>query len=232
MGRVGEVTEGPVDDQEDQEVEEDMADLAVEGTGDPAAQVEEVEGTPAAAAEEGEEVMEAAESRARSGGRERTWSFLVRGLAEGLVESHPGVIGKMTVREDRAGWRIAEAADSPVLEEASQAGGVQQVEVRAILCLAGAAVTEGQAPVEDMEGPVEAQVGQEASQVEEEMEDMEAPVEMAMEAQAGQADFQVVEEMEDMEAPVEDLVVKCRCSNVQWSMSSSVKMSLVSSVKQ
>jgi len=103
MGRVGEVTEGPVDDQEDQEVEEDMADLAVEGTGDPAAQVEEVEGTPAAAAEEGEEVMEAAESRARSGGRERTWSFLVRGLAEGLVESHLGVIGKMTVRGDRAG---------------------------------------------------------------------------------------------------------------------------------
>ena len=104
MGRVGEVTEGPVDNQE-VGVEEDMADLAVEGTGDPAAQVEEVEGTPAAeaAAEEGEEVMEAAESRARSGGRERTWSFLVRGLAEGLVESHLGVIGKMTVRGDRAG---------------------------------------------------------------------------------------------------------------------------------
>ena len=103
MGRVGEVTEGPVDDQE-VGVEEDMADLAVEGTGDPAAQVEEVEATPAAAAaEEGEEVMEAAESRARSGGRERTWSFLVRGLAEGLVESHLGVIGKMTVRGDRAG---------------------------------------------------------------------------------------------------------------------------------
>ena len=101
MGRVGEVTEGPVDDQE-VGVEEDMGDLAVEGTGDPAAQVEEVEGT-AAAAEEGEEVMEAAESRARSGGRERTWSFLVRGLAEGLVESHLGVIGKMTVRGDRAG---------------------------------------------------------------------------------------------------------------------------------
>jgi len=79
-----------------------MGDLAVEGTGDPAAQVEEVEGT-AAAAEEGEEVMEAAESKARSGGRERTWSFLVRGLAEGLVESHLGVIGKMTVRGDRAG---------------------------------------------------------------------------------------------------------------------------------
>ena len=101
MGRVGEVTEGPVEDQEGG-VEEDMGDLAVEGTGDPAAQVEEVEGT-AAAAEEGEEVMEAAESRARSGGRERTWSFLVRGLAEGLVESHLGVIGKMTVRGDRAG---------------------------------------------------------------------------------------------------------------------------------
>jgi len=101
MGRVGEVTEGPVEDQE-VEVEEDMGDLAVEGTGDPAAQVEEVEGT-AAAAEEGEEVMEAAESKARSGGRERTWSFLVRGLAEGLVESHLGVIGKMTVRGDRAG---------------------------------------------------------------------------------------------------------------------------------
>merc|ERR1719432_206114 len=168
-----------------------MWDLAVEGTGVQAAV--------------GEEGMQAAESRAPSGGRERTWSFLVRGLAEGLVESHPGGIGKMTVREDRAGWRIAEAADSPVLEEASQAGGVQ-VGVRAILCLAGAAVTEGQAPVEDME--------------------------IAMEAQAGQADFQVVEEMEDMKAPVEDLVVKCRCSNVQWSMSSSVKMSLVSSVKQ
>ena len=203
MARVGEVMEG-----QEAGVEEDMGDLAVEGTG-----------------------VQAAESRAPSGGRERTWSFLVRGLAEGLVESHPGVIGKMMVRGDRAGWQIAEAADSPVLEEASQAGGVQ-VEVPAILCLAGAAVTEGQAPVEDMEGPVEAQVGQEASQVEEEMEDMEAPVEMAMEAQAGQADFQVVEEMEDMEAPVEDLVVKCRCSNVQWSMSSSVKMSLVSSVKQ
>ena len=101
MGRVGEVTEGPVEDQE-VGVEEDMGDLAVEGTGDPAAQVEEVEGT-AAAAEEGEEVMEAAESKARSGGRERTWSFLVRGLAEGLVESHLGVIGKMTVRGDRAG---------------------------------------------------------------------------------------------------------------------------------
>ena len=101
MGRVGEVTEGPV---EDQEVEEDMGDLAVEGTGDQAAQVEEVEGTAAAAAaEEGEEVMEAAESRARSDGRERTWSFLVRGLAEGLVESRLGVIGKMTVRGDRAG---------------------------------------------------------------------------------------------------------------------------------
>lgn len=100
MGRVGEVTEGPV---EDQEVEEDMGDLAAEGTGDQAAQVEEVEGTPAAAAEEGEEVMEAAESRARRGGRERTWSFLVRGLAEGLVESRPGVIGKMMVRGDRAG---------------------------------------------------------------------------------------------------------------------------------
>ena len=101
MGRVGEVTEGPV---EDQEVEEDMGDLAVEGTGDQAAQVEEVEGTLAAAAtEEGKEVMEAAESRARSGGRERTWSFLVRGLAEGLVESCPGVIGKMTVRGDRVG---------------------------------------------------------------------------------------------------------------------------------
>ena len=213
MARVGEVMEG-----REAGVEEDMWDLAVEGTGVQAAV--------------GEEGMQAAESRAPSGGRERTWSFLVRGLAEGLVESHPGVIGKMMVRGDRAGWRIAEAADSPVLEEASQAGGVQQVEVRAILCLAGAAVTEGQAPVEDMEGPVEAQVGQEASQVEEEMEDMEAPVEMAMEAQAGQADFQVVEEMEDMEAPVEDLAVKCRCSNVQWSMSSSVKMSLVSSVKQ
>ena len=212
MARVGEVMEG-----REAGVEEDMWDLAVEGTGVQAAV--------------GEEGMQAAESRAPSGGRERTWSFLVRGLAEGLVESHPGVIGKMTVRGDRAGWRIAEAADSPVLEEASQAGGVQ-VGVRAILCLAGAAVTEGQAPVEDMEVPVEAQVGQEASQVEEEMEDMEAPVEMAMEAQAGQADFQVVEEMEDMEAPVEDLVVKCRCSNVQWSMSSSVKMSLVSSVKQ
>ena len=212
MARVGEVMEG-----QEAGVEEDMWDLAVEGTGVQAAV--------------GEEGMQAAESRAPSGGRERTWSFLVRGLAEGLVESHPGVIGKMMVRGDRAGWRIAEAADSPVLEEASQAGGVQ-VEVRAILCLAGAAVTEGQAPVEDMEGPLEAQVGQEASQVEEEMEDMEAPVEMAMEAQAGQADFQVVEEMEDMEAPVEDLVVKCRCSNVQWSMSSSVKMSLVSSVKQ
>ena len=84
------------------------------------------------------------------------------------------------------------------------------MEVRAILCLVAAVVMEGQAPVEDME----------------------APVEMAMEAQAGQVDFQVVEEMEDMKAPVEDLVVKCRCSNVQWSMSSSVKMSLVSSVKQ
>ena len=187
MARVGEVMEG-----REAGVEEDMWDLAVEGTGVQAAV--------------GEEGMQAAESRAPSGGRERTWSFLVRGLAEGLVESHPGVIGKMMVRGDRAGWRIAEAADSPVLEEASQAGGVQQVEVRAILCLAGAAVTEGQAPVEDMEGPVEAQVGQEASQV--------------------------VEEMEDMEAPVEDLAVKCRCSNVQWSMSSSVKMSLVSSVKQ
>jgi len=102
MGRVGEVTEGPVEDQE-VEVEEDMGDLAVEGTGDPAAQVEEVEGT-AAAAEEGEEVMEAAaESRAPSGGRERTWSFLVKGLAEGLVESRPEVIGKMMVRGDRAG---------------------------------------------------------------------------------------------------------------------------------
>jgi len=63
-----------------------------------------VEFTAAAAAEEGEEVMEAAaESRAPSGGRERTWSFLVKGLAEGLVESRPEVIGKMMVRGDRAG---------------------------------------------------------------------------------------------------------------------------------
>ena len=149
MGRVGEVMEGPVEDQE--EVEEVMGGLAVEGTGDQAARVEEGGGT-AAAAEEGEEDMEAAESKARSGGRERTWSFLARGSAEGLVESHPGVIGKMMVRGVRAGLRMAEAADSPVLDQASQAGGV--VEVQAILCLA-AVVTEGRAEVEDIQAPLE-----------------------------------------------------------------------------
>jgi len=65
------------------------------------------------------------------------------------------------------------------------------VEVRAILCLVAAVVTEGQAPVEDME----------------------APVEMAMEAQVLE-DFQVEEEMEDMELPVEHLAVKSPCSSV------------------
>ena len=106
-----EVMEGPVEDWE-AGVEEDTGDLATEGTGDQAAQVEEVGGTAAAAeeevmeaaaAEEVEEVMEAGESRAPSGGRERTWSFLVKGLAEGLVECRPGVIGKMMVRGGRAG---------------------------------------------------------------------------------------------------------------------------------
>ena len=191
------VMEGPVEGQ----VEEDMGDLAAEGTGDQAARV-----GGRAAAEEGEEGMEAP-----NGGRERMWSFLGRGLAEGLAESHPGVIGKMTVRGDRAGWRIAEAAGSPVLEQASQAGGVQ-VEVQAILCLAAAVVTEGQAPVEDTE----------------------APMEMAMEPQVaeGQEDFQVAEETEDMELPAEDLAVKCRCSSVQLSTSKSVRMFHGSSVKQ
>jgi len=85
------------------------------------------------------------------------------------------------------------------------------VEVPAILCLA-ALVTEGQAPVEDME----------------------ALVEMAMEAQVeeGQVDFQVVEETEDMELPVEDLAVKCRCSSVPLSRSKSVRTFRDSSVKQ
>ena len=80
------------------------------------------------------------------------------------------------------------------------------VEVRAILCLA-AVVTEGQAPVEDME----------------------APVEMAMEAQV---DFRVEEETEDTELPVEDLAVKCRCSSVLLSRSKSVRTFRDSSVKQ
>ena len=96
-----EVMEGPVEDWE-AGVEEDTGDPATEGTGDQAAQVEEVGGTAAAAAA-AEEVMEAAESRAPSGGKERTWSFLVKGLAEGLVECRPGVIGKMMVRVGRAG---------------------------------------------------------------------------------------------------------------------------------
>ena len=99
VGEVLEVMEGPVEDWE-AGVEEDTGDPATEGTGDQAAQVEEVGGTAAAAAEE---VMEAAESRAPSGGKERTWSFLVKGLAEGLVECRPGVIGKMMVRVGRAG---------------------------------------------------------------------------------------------------------------------------------
>ena len=99
VGEVLEVMEGPVEDWE-AGVEEDTGDPATEGTGDQAAQVEEVGGTAAAAEEE---VMEAGESRAPSGGRERTWSFLVKGLAEGLVECRPGVIGKMMVRGGRAG---------------------------------------------------------------------------------------------------------------------------------
>ena len=85
------------------------------------------------------------------------------------------------------------------------------MEVRAILCLA-AVVTEGQAPLEDME----------------------APVEMAMEAQVeeGQVDFQVVEETEDMEPPVEELAVKCQCSSVPLSRSKSARTFRDSSVKQ
>jgi len=105
VGEVLEVMEGPVEDWE-AGVEEDTGDPATEGTGDQAAQVEEVGGTAAAAAAAAaaaEEVMEAAESRAPSGGKERTWSFLVKGLAEGLVECRPGVIGKMMVRVGRAG---------------------------------------------------------------------------------------------------------------------------------
>ena len=84
------------------------------------------------------------------------------------------------------------------------------MEVRAILCQA-AVGTEGQAPVEDME----------------------APVEMAMEAQVeeGQVDFQVVGQTEDMELPVEDLAVKCRCSSVPLSRSKSVRTFRDSSVK-
>ena len=89
---------------------------------------------------------------------------------------------------------MAEAVDSPVLDQASQAGG--GVEVQAILCLA-AVVTEGRAEVEDMEAQVEM------------MEAMEAQA--AEEGQ--QVDSQVEEEM-DMELPVEDLAVKCRCSSV------------------
>jgi len=89
---------------------------------------------------------------------------------------------------------MAEAVDSPVLDQASQAGG--GVEVRAILCQA-AVVTEGRAEVEDMEAQVEM------------MEAMEAQA--AEEGQ--QVDSQVEEEM-DMELPVEDLAVKCRCSSV------------------
>jgi len=58
----------------------------------------------------------------------------------------------MMVRGVRAGLRMAEAADSPVLVQASQAGGV--VEVQAILCLA-AVVTENGAEVEDMQAPLE-----------------------------------------------------------------------------
>jgi len=85
------------------------------------------------------------------------------------------------------------------------------VEVRVILCLA-AVVTEGQAPVEDME----------------------APVEIAMEAQVEevQVDFRVEEETEDTELPVEDLAVKCRCSSVLLSRSKSVRTFRDSSVKQ
>ena len=94
---VEEVMEGPVEGQE-VGVEEGTGDLAVEGTGVQAARVGD-----RATAEEGEEGMEVAESRARSVGRERMWSSLVRGSAEGPVESHRGVIGKMTVRGDRAG---------------------------------------------------------------------------------------------------------------------------------
>ena len=82
------------------------------------------------------------------------------------------------------------------------------VEVRAILCLVAAVVTEGQAPVEDME----------------------APVEMAMEAQVLE-DSQVEEEMEDMELPVEDLAVKSPCSSALLSVSRSVRMSHASNVK-
>jgi len=88
---------------------------------------------------------------------------------------------------------MAEAVDSPVLDQASQAGG--GVEVRAILCLA-AVVTEGRAELEDMEAQVEM------------VEAMEAPA--AEEGQ--QVDSQVEAEM-DMELPVEDLAVKCRCSS-------------------
>ena len=74
MARVGEeVMEGPVEGQE-VGVEEGTGDLAVEGTGVQAARV-----GGRAAAEEGEEGMEAAESRARSGGSERTWSSRTRG---------------------------------------------------------------------------------------------------------------------------------------------------------
>ena len=95
VNRVGEVMEGPVE----AGVEEGMGGL--EGTGDQAAARE---GTAAVAAEVEEEDMEAAgESRARNDGRERMWSFLVRGLGGGLAENHPGVIGRMTVRAGRAG---------------------------------------------------------------------------------------------------------------------------------
>jgi len=206
--RVGEVMEAPVEDQEAEEDTGGLRGLAAEGTWDQAAPVEEVGGTAAAAAEEGEEGMEAAESRAPSVGRERMWSFLVRGLGGGLVGSRPGVVGKMTVRGGRAGWRIAEAADSPVLDPASQVGGV--LEVRAIL------VMVGQGPVEDMEAQVEDQVDfQVVEQVGE-----------------GQEDSRVEEETEDMELPVEDLAVKCRCSSVLLSRSKSVRAYLDNSARQ
>lgn len=81
-------------------------------------------------------------------------------------------------------------------------------EVRAIPYLAPV-VTEGQAPVEDME----------------------APVDMVMEVQV--EDFQMEEEMEAiMEVQVEGLAVKCRCSSALLSTSKSVRMYHASSVRQ
>ena len=106
---------------------------------------------------------------------------------------------------------MAEAVDSPVLDQASQAGG--GVEVRAILCLA-AVVMEGQAEVEDMEAQVEM------------VEAMEA------QGEEGQQVDSLVEEEMDMELPVEDLAVKCRCSSVPLLRSKSARVCLDSSARQ